>query len=137
MRLQGLRPEAHIPICPTSCASKRDHFKILKHMQKNTTSVPPLGVGCGGGGGGGGMAPLSPSADAHAYCNECVLSVDCRLRFNFFTIFKANGLISSGWAKYFSGREASPPGSGLATALFQDLQKGIIKFLSEGPVRVK
>jgi len=31
MRFQGLRPEAHAPTCLPSCASKRDHFKILKH----------------------------------------------------------------------------------------------------------
>jgi len=43
----------------------------------------------------GGTAPLSPAADVYAYCNECVLSVECRLRFNFWylsfliTIFKS------------------------------------------------
>jgi len=34
MHLQGLRPEAHAPTCPPSCASERDHFKILKHTVK-------------------------------------------------------------------------------------------------------
>jgi len=33
MRFQG-RPEAHAPTCPPSCASERDHFKILKHNAK-------------------------------------------------------------------------------------------------------
>jgi len=57
-------------------------------------------------------------------CNECVVSVDCRLRFYFYffflliTILKANGLVSlgGGEANYFS-EWLSPPGPGLATAL--------------------
>jgi len=34
MRLQDLRAEAHALTCPPSCASERDHFKILKHTAK-------------------------------------------------------------------------------------------------------
>jgi len=43
-----------------------------------------------------------PAPYAHAYCNKCALSVDCRLKFNFSifsfsnTSFKVNGLILSG-----------------------------------------
>jgi len=34
MRLQGQSPKVHAPTCPPSCASKRDHFEILKHTAK-------------------------------------------------------------------------------------------------------
>jgi len=53
-----------------------------KTRPKNITITPPSTLselcmkiqGC--------HDPPDPAADAHAYCNECVLSVDCRLRFN-------------------------------------------------------
>jgi len=53
-----------------------------KARPKNSTIKPPstlsvLRMKIQGGHG------LHPNADAHAYCNECVLSVDWRLRFNF------------------------------------------------------
>jgi len=34
MRLQGMRPGAHIPTFPLYCSSVRDHFEILKHTAK-------------------------------------------------------------------------------------------------------
>jgi len=34
MRFQGMRPEAHTPTFPPSCASVRDYFEILKHTAK-------------------------------------------------------------------------------------------------------
>jgi len=34
MRLHVLRLEAHDPLASLSCASKRDHFEVLKHTAK-------------------------------------------------------------------------------------------------------
>jgi len=96
-----MRPEVHDPTCPLpSCASECDHFEILKHTAKgigrkffrrggngqnktkNSTIKPPptLSAPCMKIQGG---SPPPPAADAHAYYNECVLSVDCRLKSNF------------------------------------------------------
>jgi len=60
-----------------------------------------------------------PAADAYAYCNECMLSVSCPLRFNFWyfliPIFKANDYLRGEGQTIF--QEGFVPGPGLAAAL--------------------
>jgi len=54
-----------------------------KKKIKNSTIKPPSTVSVQCIKIQGATAPLPPAADAHAYYNEYVLSVDCRLRFDF------------------------------------------------------